>query len=66
MISDRQPPTQVQVVAYLHEWAPDGTRAGDFVHYNDGAGASPVPVAPLPRAGTALDGSKVGRRLPPS
>lgn len=47
---------QVQVVAYLHEWAaPD--RGGSFVYWNDNTGAAHR-VAPNPLSGSSMDGSK--------
>ena len=47
---------QIQIVAYFHEWEDD--REGDFIYWND-EGASPVAVAPRPRSGSGIDGSKV-------
>lgn len=62
---------QVQVVAYLHEWHPSTRRkqrsaaaatatesggAGEFVHWANGS--VPLVESPLPRAGSAIDGSK--------
>ena len=48
---------QVQVVAYFHDWEAAATaRGGEFIHYATGA---PRAIAPLSRAGTAVDGSKV-------
>lgn len=50
---------QVQVVAYLHEWAPSSRMNGGdgkFVHWANGS--APSIRSPLPRAGSAIDGSK--------
>jgi len=48
---------QVQVVAYFHEWQPDENTGGEFVYWS--ANAAPHRLQPIPRAGTAVDGSKV-------
>eukprot|EP00040_Diaphanoeca_grandis_P025327 m.140115 g.140115 ORF g.140115 m.140115 type:complete len:470 (-) comp30103_c0_seq1:346-1755(-) len=53
---------QVQVVGYLHEWEPSSKTAGgdvgEFVVWN-GVSNEPVKVSPVPRSGSAVDGSKV-------
>lgn len=48
---------QVQVVAYLHKWAPEETTGGVFVHYNT-ASDEPERMVPLPRSAALIDGSK--------
>ncbi len=49
---------QVQVVGYLHDWAPDPRkRAGEFVFW-DGSSRAGVKEQPLPLAGSAVDGTK--------
>ena len=63
LFKDRFVP-QVQVVAYLHEWAPaeketHGGGAGKFVYWQREGNAEPLSVEPQPRAGSAVDGSSV-------
>lgn len=48
---------QVQVVAYVHSWQPNSSTGGEFVYWNENA--APQRVKPIPRSGTAVDGSKV-------
>ena len=63
------------MVAYFHEWEPHATdgSGGDFAYYGD-ASARPATVAPRPRSGNCVDGSKTvhaaavyarGGRAPP-
>lgn len=47
---------QVQVVAYYHEWVPDESTAGEFVYWT---GDEEHRLAPIPRQGSAVDGTKV-------
>ena len=49
---------QVQVVAYFHEWDDAAARGGNFYHFAQN-GAPPGVVLAAPRAGSAIDGSKV-------
>jgi len=48
---------QVQVVAYLHEWEWDESRAGTFVYWNESV-RHPLSVRPIPLDGSVVDGSK--------
>ena len=51
---------QVQIVGYVHEWNPDSFESkdasGPFLYYSDNSG-QPGAVYPVPRSGTAVDGS---------
>lgn len=65
---------QVQVVAYLHDWDPKTrVKAGEFIHWatpqveeqwhakgdpNVSVPVKPLAYDPMPRAGSAIDGSK--------
>jgi len=48
---------QVQVVAYFHQWEDAAARGGNFKYFADGSTA-PRELLALPRAGSAIDGSK--------
>jgi hypothetical protein len=48
----------VQVVAYLHEWAPSAERAGEFFFWN-GRDRLGTKEQPLSRAGSGVDGTKI-------
>ena len=63
------------MVAYFHNWTPEGDgTGGDFAYWSD-ASVTPRSVLPEPRGGNAIDGSKTvhaaniysrsGRRPPP-
>lgn len=50
---------QVQVVAYFHEWQDAEARGGNFAYVASDSKKPPVEQLASPRAGSAVDGSKV-------